>query len=303
MAPVQAQAEPSQADVEVLVARLAERMAARPPGRIEDAEGWAMLGRSYAALQRFPQAGEALQRALQLKPQDPQLIVDMADVLAMQQGQSLRGEPARMVEQALRLDPKNLKALALAGSAAFEQRDYATAIRHWTTASQIAPPGSELAQGLASSLADARANLAQSTAPGAAAAAAPAGANTATAGATLSDKAGARLSGTVRLAPQLAARIAPDDTVFVFARAADGPRMPLAILRRSAKELPFEFSLDDSQAMSPQLQLSNFANVVVGARVSKSGNATPQSGDLQGQAGPLPNRSGSVELLIDSVRP
>jgi cytochrome c-type biogenesis protein CcmH len=113
----------------------------------------------------------------------------------------------------------------------------------------------------------------------------------------------AAISGRVRLAPALAARVSPDDTVFVFARAAEGPRMPLAILKRRAGELPFEFRLDDSQAMSPQMKLSGFDRVMIGARISKSGNATPQSGDLQGQAGPLPGSAANVELLIDAVLP
>jgi cytochrome c-type biogenesis protein CcmH len=285
----EAQREPTPQDIEVLVARLAERMHSQPPGRVEDAEGWAMLGRTYAALQRFPQAGEAFSRALQLTPKDAQLIVDMADVMAMQQGQTLRGEPARLVEQALQIDPRNLKALALAGSAAFERQDYAAAVEHWAAASRIVPPDSELARGLQGSLADARAALAQGGA-------APAPAASAVA-------ASAAISGRVRLAPALAARVSPDDTVFVFARAAEGPRMPLAILKRRAGELPFEFRLDDSQAMSPQMKLSGFDRVMIGARISKSGNATPQSGDLQGQAGPLPGSAANVELLIDAVLP
>ena len=292
--------EPAQQDVEVLVARLAERMQKQPPGRVEDAEGWAMLGRTYAALQRFPQASQAFSRALQLTPQSAQLLADQADVTAMQQGQSLRGEPTRLIEQALQIDPKNLKALALAGSAAFEKKDFASAIKHWSAASALAPPDSDFGKGLRGSLAEAK-----SAQGSIGAAAVPAAAPAAVTSVAASGPAigGSSLSGRVSLAPDLAARVSPDDTVFIFARAAEGPRMPLAILKRQAKELPIAFTLDDSQAMSPQMKLSNYASVVVGARISKSGNATPQSGDLQGQAGPVAHPGAQVDLLIDSVRP
>jgi cytochrome c-type biogenesis protein CcmH len=111
------------------------------------------------------------------------------------------------------------------------------------------------------------------------------------------------ISGRVSLSPALAARAAAGDTVFVFARAAEGPRMPLAILKRSVGELPLSFTLDDSMAMTPEFKLSKFPSVVVGARVSKSGNATPQSGDLEGLSAPLSGRSSGIEVQIDSVRP
>ena len=107
----------------------------------------------------------------------------------------------------------------------------------------------------------------------------------------------------MQLSPALAARVAPGDTVFIFARAAQGPRMPLAILRHKAGELPIRFTLDDSAAMAADLRLSKFAQVVVGARISRSGNATPQSGDLVGQAGPLATGGAPVTLTIDSVQP
>ena len=94
----------------------------------------------------------------------------------------------------------------------------------------------------------------------------------------------AKITGTVKLNPALTAKAAATDTVFIFARAAQGPRMPLAIVRKQVKDLPFTFTLDDSMAMNPDMKLSNFKQVVVGARVSKSGNAMPQSGDLQGQS-------------------
>ena len=113
----------------------------------------------------------------------------------------------------------------------------------------------------------------------------------------------ARISGRVSLSPALAGRVAPTDTVFIFARAVDGPRMPLAILKRTVADLPITFTLDDSQAMSPEMKLSKFERVVVGVRVSRSGNATPQPGDLRGESAPTGVRVADVQLLIDGVQP
>jgi cytochrome c-type biogenesis protein CcmH len=286
--------EPTPQDVEAMVAKLAERMEKQPPGNVADLEGWVMLGRSYAVMQRYPEASKAFARALQLAPGDAQVLVDQADVLAMQQGGNLLGEPLRLIEQALQNDPSNLKALALAGTAAFDRKDYAGAIGYWGRARAGAPQDSEFARSLDQSIADARAAAGGSLAS----------AGTSTAASAAAPAAGAQsISGRVSLAPTLASRVAPGDTLFVFARAAEGPRIPLAILKRSAAELPLNFTLDDSMAMSPELKLSGFANVVISARISKSGDAMPQSGDLEGQTAPLAGRSNGVELNIDRVRP
>ena len=286
--------EPTPQEVEAMVAKLAERMEKQPPGNVADLEGWVMLGRSYAVMQRYPEASRAFARALQLAPGDAQILVDQADVLAMQQGGNLLGEPQRLIEQALQNDPSNLKALALAGTAAFDRKDYAAAIGYWGRARAAVPQDSEFARSLDQSIADARAAAGGSLAAAGPAASAAAAAPTA----------GARsISGRVSVAPALASRVAPGDTLFVFARAAEGPRMPLAILKRSAAELPLSFTLDDSMAMSPELKLSGYANVVISARISKRCDAMPQSGDLEGQSAPLAGRSSGIELSIDRVRP
>jgi cytochrome c-type biogenesis protein CcmH len=298
--PLAAQGEPSPQEVEAMVAKLAERMEKQPPGNVADTEGWVMLGRSYAVMQRYPEAGRAFERALQLMPGDAQILVDQADVLAMQQGGNLQGEPLRLIELALKNNPANLKGLALAGTAAFERKDYAVAIDYWTRARATAPPDSEFMRSLEQSIAEAR-----SAAGGNMAAAGPAAAPATPATPTSAPRAqgAASLSGRISLAPALASRVAPGDTLFVFARAAEGPRMPLAILKRSAAELPLNFTLDDSMAMAPELKLSGFANVVVSARLSKSGNAMPQSGDLEGTSSPLAGRSSGIDIVIDTVRP
>jgi cytochrome c-type biogenesis protein CcmH len=315
---VQAQAaengEVTMAQVEEMVGVLAKRLEGQATPQPGDAVGWSMLARSYAFLQRFPEASRAYERALALDPKNAQLLADAADVLAAVQGQQLAGEPMRLIEQALQVDPNHPKALALAGSAAFERKEFASAIALWTKARQFVPPDSEFAKALDGSIAEAKAApaapaVAMAATAGASAAAPTGAAPTVLAAASAPPAGGAgasaagQVTGRVSLAPALAARAAPTDTVFIFARAADGPRMPLAILKRTVADLPISFTLDDSMAMSPQMKLSSFPLVVVGARVSKSGNAMPQAGDLQGQAPPAKIGSSGIELVIDAVQP
>jgi len=256
------------AQIEEMVAKLEQRMKDKP----DDAEGWSMLGRSYSALGRYPEAVTAFKRVSTLKPKDAQALADQADAVAMAAGRKLAGEPAQLIARALELDPKNLKALALAGTIAFDTNDFAKAAQLWTTAVAVAEPGSELERNLQSGVAEARSRAGLPAAP-VAAASAPA----ATAAAT-----GATLAGQVQIAAALKAKAAPEDTLFVFARAVDGPRVPLAILRKQVKDLPLTFTLDESMAMNPAMSLSTAKQVIVGARISKSGNAIAQPGDLQG---------------------
>jgi cytochrome c-type biogenesis protein CcmH len=272
--------------IEKMVTALAERLKADP----NDAEGWLMLGRSYTALGRYRDAAIALGRANQLTPGNASLLADWADIVGMAQGKRLAGEPARLVQQALDIDPRHVKALALAGSVAFEAKDYGAARAYWERLVAVLPPDAPMLRSV-------RGNIAEATAleGGTAVAAAPAPA-------PASAVAAMRVAGQVELSPTLAARVAPGDTLFVFARAAEGPRMPLAIVRREAA-LPFAFTLDDSMAMSPQMRLSGFARVVVGARISKSGNATPQAGDLIGQSSVVTPGSAGVRVLIDQIQP
>lgn len=281
-APSQATAE----DVEALVQRLADRMQAQP----EDPAGWLLLARAYGGLQRFAESSQAYAQVLKRQAPDAQVLADYADVLAMTQGRTLIGEPEKLVLQALSLEPDHLKALALAGTAAMERGDPQAALKHWNRAKAVAPPGSPFATGLDPAIADARAAAGLPPAASAAAAASPGTA-----------PAAAPLVVSVRLAPALEGQLKPGDTLFVFARAAEGPRMPLAIVRQPASAGPVQVTLDDSSAMAPQLKLSGFAQVVVGARISRSGNATPQPGDLEGQSTPRAS-SGSVEVVIDRVR-
>jgi cytochrome c-type biogenesis protein CcmH len=269
--------------IEAMVERLAAKMKETP----DDVKGWVMLGRSYSVLERFPEAAAAYENAVKRSPPDAQLLADYADVLAMVHGRSLIGEPEKIIAQALQVDPDNPKALALAGTAAFQRHDFKGAIALWERLLKLVPPGSDLADSVSDSIADAQ-KLA-GTAP----AAAP----------KIADTGQGAVSGTVSLAPAIAGKAAPDDTVFIFARAAEGPRMPLAVLRKRVRDLPAAFRLDDSMAMTPAAKLSGQQRVVIGARVSKSGNPVGQPGDLEGYSGAIkPGASGIPVLISSEVR-
>ena len=273
---LQIEHETNARQLEAMVERLAVRLRDTP----DDVEGWKLLGRSYTALGRFPDAADAYAKAAVRAPHDAQLLADLADVLAMTRGQRLQGEPEKLVLRALELDPQNLKALALAGTAAFERKDFAAAVRYWQRMLPLVAPGSEDARSVHASIEEAKSLLNAGAAP----AAAPSG-----------------LRGEVRLSPELKAKVSPDDTVFIFARAAQGPPLPLAVKRAKAQELPLAFVLDDSMAMAPGMRLSGFPRVIVGARISRSGNATPQPGDLHGASAAVANDASSVTVVIDSV--
>ena len=273
--------------IETMVQRLVERLKAQPG----DADGWSMLGRTYTALGRYPQALEAYRKVVELKPDDAQALADLADGIAVTNQRTLDGEPEKLIARAVQLDPKNVKALALAGTVAFNHDDFKGAAGYWQRAVDASEPNAEFRSQLQGALAEARQRAGM--APLAAAAPAPA---SAAAGS-------GRISGRVTLAPALRDRVAPGDTVFVFARAVAGPKMPLAILRKQASELPIDFTLDDSMAMSPAARLSSVPQVVVGARISKSGNAMPQAGDLQGLSAPVTVGSSGLQIEIgETVR-
>ncbi|HSU77744.1 MAG TPA: c-type cytochrome biogenesis protein CcmI [Burkholderiales bacterium] len=273
------QATPDAAQIEAMVARLAAKMEENPG----DLEGWKLLGRSYAVLGRYPQAVAAYAKAAERAPRDAQLLADFADALAMARGQRLAGEPERLVTRALEIDPHNLKALALAGSAAFERQDHARAAELWSRMLPLVPPGSEEARSIAENVEEAQ-KLAGIGA-----------------GSPKAAQAHPGVRGTVRLAPALAKQVKPEDLVFVFARAVDGPPMPLAVLRARAADLPLEFALNDAMAMASGMTVSAHPRVVVTARVAKSGGAKPAPGDLQGASGPVANDASGVSVLIDQV--
>jgi len=289
----------SPAQIEKMIEEVKARLA-KDPGQ---SEGWVILARTYYSLNRYPEAANAFERAAALLPGDAGLLADYADALGASQGGTLQGKPLELVARALAIDPTQWKALALAGTAAFDRKDYAQAVTYWERMKATVPTGSPLAQSIDSSIAEARElgglKAGPAVAPPAVAKApavvAPAKPSTAAAGRTV--------AGTVTLAPSLIAKASPDDVVFVFARAAQGPKMPLAILKKQVRDLPITFTLDDSMAMAPNMSLANFPDVVVGARISKSGQAVPQSGDFEGLSAPVKVGTTGIAIVIEKPVP
>ena len=222
-----------------------------------------------AMLERHPQALAAFQKAVTLSPNDAGLIADYADSLAMKQG-SLSGQPLQQVQRALELDAHNLKALFLAGAEAMDRRDTAAAVKYWEQLVRFGPADNGLVQQVLPVLAQTR-QLAGMPAGSGPAESVPA-------------NAAGTVSGRVILASALMQGVSPEDTVFIMARTVAGEGAPLAVLRRQVKDLPLQFVLDDSMGMSAQARLSGASQVVVSALLSKSGQATAQSGDLLGRS-------------------
>lgn len=259
---------PSEEDIPAMVERLAERMRTQP----DDVDGWHMLARSYSAMNRYADAAKAYGHLATLLPQDAGVLADYADALATAQDGALAGEPERLVERALAIDPQQPKALALSGSAAFARGDFARAEKQWQAVLPLVPEDSEFARSTQAGIAEARARRGIPAAPS------------------------ARLSGTIRLAPGSDAP-KPGQTLFIYARAVNGSPMPLAAIKRLAGDLPLQFSLDDSNALASGTHLADAGQLIVGARISTSGSATPQAGDLEGQAGPV--AAGASGLMIE----
>ena len=280
----------NQAQVVAMVEQLAERMKQNP----NDADGWAMLARSYSVMERNEDALAAYQKAVALRQDDPGLLVDFADALAVKNQHNLQGKPMALITQALKLNPDHIKGLALAGTDAFVRKDFALAVKYWGRIEAVGPPDNALVQRVSASLQEAR-KLA-----GLPAQAAPPAAQTkpqADVAESAAAAGGPSVSGTVSLSPELRAQASPEDTVFIFAKAAPNGRMPLAAERKQVKDLPYQFRLDDSKSMSPQARLSSATQVVISARISKSGNAIAQAGDLQGQSTPV--ALGAKDLRVD----
>ena len=286
----------SQEQIVAMVDKLATRMKEHP----EDPTGWRLLARAYASMGRFGEAAAAFSEAAARAPADAPLLADWADALAMQ-NRSLQGEPSKLVARALAVDPKYPKALALAATAALERKDYSSAIDEWRKLKMEFPPGGEETKQIDAMIAEAEA--ARSGAP----MATTRGANVASGAAATGDARksasvdASAITGRVSLAPKLRDRVGADDTLFIFARAVDGPRMPLAVVRTTASDLPRDFRLDDSMAMTPAARLSAAGQVIVEARVSKSGSATPAPGDLRGTSAAVKPGAHDVSIAIDDI--
>jgi cytochrome c-type biogenesis protein CcmH len=252
-------------DLKVMAGRLAEKLAKNP----KYAEGWTLLAQTYVELREPKQADDAFAKAAALQSLDPRLFAEWADVHVIANGRKWDSHARDLVTKALAADPKQLKALALGGSEAFDRADYKTAIEFWKKMREAAPAGSMDAK-----LADANIEEAKAVMSGKRPAPA-AGANSPAAAAT-----GAIVGGTVSLSFALKSKAAASDTVFVIAKPLGGIGAPLAVKRFTVADLPAKFSLTDGDAVVPERALSNFSEVEVSARLSQSGNAVPQLGDV-----------------------
>lgn len=248
-------------DLGTMANRLAKKMEADP----SNGEGWLLLARTYLELRQHANAADAFAKAAPLLLPDAKTLADWADAYVVAHDRKWDDTSRGIVKQALAADPKHLKSLALAGSEAFERGDYKTAISHWKKMKAVAPPDS-----MDSRLADANieeaSNLLKANKPGKAAE---------------KDKSASanRIEGTVSLAPALQTSVAPTDTIFVVAKSTEGGGAPLAVKRYQASELPIRFALDESAAMSPERSLADAKEVMLSARLSKTGDAMPGAGD------------------------
>jgi cytochrome c-type biogenesis protein CcmH len=276
---------------------LSERLKAKLEQNPDDGVGWALLARSYVEMGRHNDAVMIYEKAMKLLPDDPQLLVDYADALGVLHGRKLMGKSEWLIRQALKLDPNHVKALMLAGTVAFDRKEFRQAVRYWERASANLPTDAEgeVRQELLSGINEAKrfagetptivkavSDAASSTMPGSQAAA---------------------ISGTVNLAPRLAAKAVSMNTLFVFAREINGPPMPVSIVRATKQDMPFMFRLDDSTSPMPSRKLSSAGTVMIVARLSKSGQAMPQSGDLEGVSQPVRPGANKITVVIDHERP
>ena len=280
--------QPSREQINAVIAEVKQRLKKEP----NNVEGWSILARTHYTLGNFQEAAAAYATLYTLLPYDADLLADYADALAMSQGRNFAGKPMELVQLALKIDPTQWKALAMAGSEAFGRKDYKAAAEYWQRLQDIAPADSPIRQRIQGSIDEARSLAGM-----------PPVAQAQKGGAAGSAIAGRSVSGTVTLSPALASRVRPDDSVFVFARPADGSRMPVAVVRARVSELPLQFTLDDSRAMAPTAKISALNEVIVSARVSRSGNAIPASGDLEGATEKVKVGTQGMSVVIDRAIP
>lgn len=254
---------PSPEAINKMVAKLAEKLKAEP----NNLEGWLMLGRSYKVLKRLPEAVDAFAHAFQLAGDMPDVLLPYAEVLALANNGDWSGQPKDLVMKVLSLEPENPGGLWFAAMVNAQQGDKKTAIKFLQKLESVLPADSPEKQEIRDIIANTEGQKAIPS---------PGQASQSTAAANIS------VTVQVSLADGFQASIKPDDTVFIYAQALSGPKMPLAIIKKRAKELPLTVSLSDADSMMPDIKLSNFKQVNLLARISKSGNAMPQTGDLIG---------------------
>ena len=263
-------------------------------------DGWIMLARVQRAREHFDESDEAFRKALALS-KDDNLAIEHAEVLAQKNQGNFAGQPWAIIQRVLTADPQHLNALLLAGSASYSELNYRSALRFWERAREVVEPASPDAPELDRAIAQTREKMGLPSAPtrsNAMANAPTSQSATSSVGASNNQASSARISGRVSVIKELADKVAPTDTVFVFATPVSGSRMPLAIVRTTADKLPFDFVLDDSTSMNPAAKLSSMAEVTVKVRISKSGQAMAQPGDLGVSLTPVKLGSSGLNLMV-----
>jgi cytochrome c-type biogenesis protein CcmH len=285
---------PDQVDQKDL-AKLAETLADKLQSQPENLQGWVMLGRTYRTLENFDASIKAYDAALKLSADDD-LQLERIEVMAMQRQGNFDGEPWRVIRDILQKDPQHYGALLTAGSASYAERKYADALKYWEQARKPLEANHPDLPGLENAIATVRETM------GLPAKAASTGSSTSSGSAAASSA--LNVSGQISLSAALKAKTSPNDAVFVYATPGNGDRMPLAIMKTTVSQLPLNFTLDDSTAMTPDRKLSTAGEVFIKVRVSKSGNAMPQSGDLTGGSeGPVKVGSKGLKIEIKDQMP
>ena len=266
----------TQEGVEKMVTEFAAKMEKDPT----NLQGWVMLARSYRILGRNEEAAKAYERAGNFIDSDPQLLADYADILASNANGNFSGKPQKLINQALKLDPNNLMALWLSGTASYTAGNYKAAVQTWEKLAQQLPPGTEDVRSIEASIADARAKGGLS---------AQASVNT------------KGISGKIEISTDLKSKVKSGDIVMVIARK-PGERMPVAVLKTSVSEFPMNFSLTDALAMNPSAPLSQLSEASIEVRISKTGMAKPEVGDLISAVQIVKVGANNIRLVIDQVR-
>ncbi|MCW8901132.1 MAG: c-type cytochrome biogenesis protein CcmI [Gammaproteobacteria bacterium] len=253
--------------VEDMVEKLAQRLKEEP----NNAEGWFMLARSYMSMNRYKEAVAALEKTNQLVPDNAVVMLRYADALTMLRGGQMSGKPFELVKRAVELSPDNPTGLWLIGMGYEEQGAYKKAISYWNQLLPLLtdePSKAEVNKLISQAKRKAGINTVE---------------NTEVQIADNKTESIKSITVTVSIDKNILNSVSANDVVFVFARALQGPPMPLAVVRKQVKDLPIEVILDDSMAMMPTMKLSSFDKVQIVARVSKSGIAKAQSGDLESE--------------------
>ncbi len=273
--------------IEEMVLVLRQRLEQNP----QDPKGWYMLGRTYMIMERYPQAAEAFEQVYRLIGDEPNLMLALADALAMSQGGAMQGRPADLIRKAVALDPENITGLWMVGLVEEEEGNFDQALARFRQLEPLLEGDQESQQQIRLLIARVEEKMANPAAASAPAAKKPVASGS------------GRVTLKVSLSSELRDKVGPGETLFIYIKALDGRKAPLAAVRYLVKDLPLEVALDDSDALTPDAHLSGFSKVLAGARISRSGNAIPRSGDLFGEVSPVTVGGPAVELVIDSTTP